>query len=347
MSGLNTTISLDAGPYEKNLARVEKMTMDMVKRSQERIAAGTSPSSWQVQRDANRMMGSPTGSHRGAWGGAASSMFVSVGRDTAASLASGANPLTVIMQQAPQVLQALTMMDIKLKGLIGTLGALAAVVGTALAGLHFFNKAMFSLAGDNPTFKFLEKRLDQMRHFYKERREEAKKEMEENQKILELKIKIAEAQVKSGDDLAKARMETRAMEAKTPEEARAIRLGYLKDQVESAKLDYDSKKHDLYNQADPKKQEAAVAAAIAFEHAKQALLQFQSQNQADVRSEGKSSSTSPGGHGASMLTEWEQAGGSLGAMSQILDVSRASLNELRQINRSVSRLPDRGGTFGR
>lgn len=43
------------------------------------------------------------------WGGASSAMFVSVARDTAASLASGANPITVFMQQAPQVLQALTM----------------------------------------------------------------------------------------------------------------------------------------------------------------------------------------------------------------------------------------------
>lgn len=43
------------------------------------------------------------------YGGAASAMFVSVGRDSLASLASGANPLTVIAQQGPQVAQALTM----------------------------------------------------------------------------------------------------------------------------------------------------------------------------------------------------------------------------------------------
>ena len=45
----------------------------------------------------------------GGYGGATSAMLVSVARDTAASLASGANPVTVAMQQTPQLLQALTM----------------------------------------------------------------------------------------------------------------------------------------------------------------------------------------------------------------------------------------------
>lgn len=45
-----------------------------------------------------------------AWGGASAAMFVSVARDTAASLASGANPITVFMQQMPQVMQAFVMM---------------------------------------------------------------------------------------------------------------------------------------------------------------------------------------------------------------------------------------------
>lgn len=43
--------------------------------------------------------------------GASSSMFISAARDTFASLASGMNPMTVFMQQAPQVAQGFAMMS--------------------------------------------------------------------------------------------------------------------------------------------------------------------------------------------------------------------------------------------
>lgn len=72
-----------------------------------------------------------------AFGGASSAMFVSVARDTAASLASGANPLTVMMQQGPQVAQAMTMLPQgswirKLtSGLVRPLGAAGAAGGAA------------------------------------------------------------------------------------------------------------------------------------------------------------------------------------------------------------------------
>jgi hypothetical protein len=61
-------------------------------------------------------------------GGAASAMFVSVARDSAASLASGANPLTVAMQQGPQVLQAFTMMGMGLRGMLAAVMPLSAAL---------------------------------------------------------------------------------------------------------------------------------------------------------------------------------------------------------------------------
>jgi hypothetical protein len=61
--------------------------------------------------------------------GVASSMFVSVARDSAASLASGAPITQVIAQQAPQVLQALTMMRL---GMVAV-GISAAAVGAVIA----------------------------------------------------------------------------------------------------------------------------------------------------------------------------------------------------------------------
>jgi len=60
--------------------------------------------------------------------GVAGSMFTSVARDSAASLASGAPISQVIAQQAPQVLQAFTFMGISLK----LLGVYAAGAGIAL-----------------------------------------------------------------------------------------------------------------------------------------------------------------------------------------------------------------------
>lgn len=73
--------------------------------------------------------GAPSISSRRSFG-AASSMFVSAARDTAASLASGAPITQVIAQQAPQVLQALTMMKL---GMVA-IGASAAVAGAVVAG---------------------------------------------------------------------------------------------------------------------------------------------------------------------------------------------------------------------
>lgn len=79
-----------------------------------------------------------SGSHR-KWGakgvgGASSAMFVSVARDSAASLASGMNPMTVFLQQAPQVLQAMTMMRLGWLA-IAAVGVLAAAIAT-----HFISK---------------------------------------------------------------------------------------------------------------------------------------------------------------------------------------------------------------
>lgn len=73
--------------------------------------------------------GSGAGGARRKNFGAASSMFVSVARDSAASLASGAPITQVIAQQAPQVLQALSMMRL---GMVAV-GVAAAGVGAFIA----------------------------------------------------------------------------------------------------------------------------------------------------------------------------------------------------------------------
>lgn len=60
--------------------------------------------------------------------GASSSMFVSVARDSAASLASGAPITQVIAQQAPQVLQAFSMMNLGMVALKWSAYAVAAAI---------------------------------------------------------------------------------------------------------------------------------------------------------------------------------------------------------------------------
>lgn len=71
--------------------------------------------------------------------GVASSMFVSVARDSAASLASGAPAFQVIAQQAPQVLQAFTMIG-------GAIMKWGLGIGAVLGGLYAFHKLSRSVA---------------------------------------------------------------------------------------------------------------------------------------------------------------------------------------------------------
>ena len=69
--------------------------------------------------------------------GAASRMFISAGRDTLTSLASGAPTAQVIAQQAPQVLQAFSMIGLSLK----TLGLAGLAAGAALFTLKSASEA--------------------------------------------------------------------------------------------------------------------------------------------------------------------------------------------------------------
>jgi hypothetical protein len=77
--------------------------------------------------------------------GASSTMLVSAARDSLASLASGANPLTVFLQQAPQVAQAATMVKGGVNGMwlafknllsmkIGAFGSIAGIFAGIIAG---------------------------------------------------------------------------------------------------------------------------------------------------------------------------------------------------------------------
>lgn len=113
----------------------------------------------------------------------AATMFTSVGRDTFASLASGADPITVFLQQAPQVGQALVMMGGRFAMLTGVIGlSVAAVVALGL-GINKFVNTMYDV--DNVRGEGLKKRADG----YRKLREEADLAREAERKAAEQHLK--------------------------------------------------------------------------------------------------------------------------------------------------------------
>jgi len=138
-------VEIDANGARSGLARVEALA----KESDRRMALtkktfGELPT---IDPATGMIGGRGKGGGRFGQFGASTTMFVSATRDAFASLASGANPITVFLQQAPQVAQAFTMMgQSALKAAKGILmlpvtwliAGLVAVVATLYyVGKHF------------------------------------------------------------------------------------------------------------------------------------------------------------------------------------------------------------------
>lgn len=276
-----------------------------------------------------------------AFGGASSAMFVSVARDSLASLASGASPITVFLQQAPQVGQAFTMMGSKIASLLLPTGLVIA----GLAGLGYaVGKAAQGLGalGVEGSGEALGRVRDEIRKTLRARLEALRLEREEAARVLaERRAAAAAGYLGRLDDIGRVRMENRVLEAKTPEEAKKIKGDYLKDQMDYARIAYENTKKDAYNRADPIAQKAADDAALAFETARNAYLTFQKTGD-DNRTTGE---TKSGGKSINMLTDWERAGGSLGSNNLMLDVSKAQLTELKTIKEILRGRGMRGVQF--
>lgn len=152
MPPLNVKISGDATQFAKELKRAEMLSSKFAADMSRRITSSGSGvlSQSRAAQVANEIAiqkgvqsGFTTGGVSGGSGAGvakgrrpgfavAASMFTSVARDSAASLASGAPITQVIAQQAPQVLQALSMMRLGWVG-IGIAASAAAVGGIYLA----------------------------------------------------------------------------------------------------------------------------------------------------------------------------------------------------------------------
>lgn len=121
MPALSVIVKGDASPFEAELRRTQALTNKFA----------TSMGEGFVQNMSRSMARGGKGGAFGGRFGVAGSMFTSVARDSAASLASGAPITQVIAQQAPQVLQALTMMR------LGMVALRFSIVAAAVGGVAY------------------------------------------------------------------------------------------------------------------------------------------------------------------------------------------------------------------
>lgn len=133
MSGASTIFNPAAPPPAARASYIDFWTKATKDRTRIETYAAKVRAEEFARIEQNRMDVSSAGGRigrAGIRGSVAATMFTSVARDTLASLASGANPITVFAQQAPQVAQGLTMMGTSIMAVVGGFAALAPLLVT-------------------------------------------------------------------------------------------------------------------------------------------------------------------------------------------------------------------------
>lgn len=297
------------------------------------IAAGSMPANLAGWASARNRGGGQRG-FGGGFGGAASAMFVSVARDTAASLASGANPMTVLMQQGPQVAQAFTMMGSSIGKFLLPAGLAAAAIG----GLAFAVKKMAEAAGAigiSGTGEGLARKLDQRRAYWRGLNEERDKTAAAEADA----VNKARSEARGGilgraEDFNAARRENELLRAGNENERHAIKLRQLQDDLEIAQARFDVDKRFLYDMGDPIRQKRADESQLALQKAQNAILEEKNK---------KSETTRASQIG---LTDREKIGAastSMSAQAATTDAVKANGTVLKEIRDLVRR--QQGGTF--
>lgn len=294
--------------------------------------------------------------HARAWGGASSAMFVSVARDTAASLASGANPITVFMQQFPQVMQAFIMMGKEgfaalkeslatglsklVSGMGGKTGvALAAVGGVALYETLGEEYKMFQALYEaaktekNVMNGLRQQRADMLKFGRELAEKSAWKKFGEFQELLTNAPSTPEGLWSALNKARRMlpRQQTEKEKADFQEVADQMRVLGIEAETDPAKklqLRAELERDRSLRQVP----EMAKKSGIPEADIRAAIERVYQANIADTSNNFRKS----GARGLNMLTDWERAGGSLGANNLMLDVSKAQLNELRQINQKLT-----------
>lgn len=253
--------------------------------------------------------------------GAASSMFVSAARDSAASLASGAPLMQVIAQQAPQVLQAVTMIGGGIMKWGLGLGAAAA----ALVGVHYLTKKIgkefTGEASQEREIAMLDRRSATLKKWRAEQNAEfAKKDAEaerlsaENRDIIEI-----------GSSIGEARLAARMAKESNPIARQKMLIDSLMGKETIAALDYERKSQTEFSGL-PGERLAARKSELALAQAQQARIEAQSQLK-DMESV-QSKASRPSFFNGDALT---QVGNFLGAGSGLVNsISQQQLDEARK-----------------
>ena len=268
----------------------------------------------------------------------ASTMFVSVARDTAASLGSGADPATVFLQQAPQVAQAAAMIGgrfLALTGIIG--GATLATLGLGLA----LNKVVNVIYDtDNVAGAGLEKRRLGLRKLVEEAESDRNAEKQKTAADLDARKKLMDAE----QEYANLRLKNRIANAPNEDERHRLTNEALQEDLGRAQdLHQQLMDQGIFDSRDPSVRRRGTIAQMAVEAAKQAIVEENQRHKSALDSVKSAAPTKS--QRAADANELQRIGGMAVGNIQMLDIARGQLARLTSIDQKLSR-GGRGVNFG-
>lgn len=263
MPAIKAIFTSDTSSMERGFALMNARTKDFAARIGQASTAASVASTGGIYR--------PSAIARSGFRGfgVAGSMFTSVARDSAASLASGAPITQVIAQQAPQVLQALSMMRLGVVALQGSI----IVAGAAITG-YLVKKFADSYFEVERTLKVTERLAS------------ALKEMESRRSLMRLEslqsTQAASNDVKRARDIAENQSNAADAAAELAKErARAEALDKHRVLTKQQELELERKILDIESERARQKLKQAQQAQTGVEEA-QAALAAAEKERADV-----------------------------------------------------------------
>ena len=260
MQPLSVIITGDGKPFERELKRVDAMADRFSKKQ----GAGIGGSGGGVAAPIGGM-GGMMGRFGNKWS-VASSMFTSVARDSAASLASGAPITQVLAQQMPQVLQALAILRL---GLIGWAVGAAAAIGIAFAAFTWkvndLAKSLASLQLGNFKMPIIAK-IDQAAEAWQKISDRVKSAANHYNSVAESAKRLAEITQKQyahEDKIAALRKQQALDRAFSPLARRNLEMQFAAEEVKTNKKRREEELQAMMDQADALREESQKKLAEA------------------------------------------------------------------------------------
>lgn len=304
-------------------------------RVMDQISEGSVPESWMPAKAAQKQMQEARMRINAGW-----LQIIHSARATVDSLATGANPLTVLLQQVPQVAQGLILVGGRLAALAGLAGVAAlATVGLGV-GINKVVNAFYDV--DNVAGRNLEK----ARLFWRQARLEAEAYRAELEKQKQAYKETLNAYMSADERLGKLRQENAEKNAPDEETRHKIAIGDRERELNLAQIAYDQVKGQKFS-PDRAVAQKAIEAEIKLEQAKQAVID-ENRKHAEATQKNTPEAARAMVHGTVNALQQIGAYTSPAAVSQ-LDVARRSLAHLANIDRKLSgggthRLPPMGAT---